>query len=204
MAPGCPPCPPKVNTGNKTAGSSPWPSAKDHSCHCCPGLVGVSPAGPHPQPRVFLLQGGEVGLGGRSGPSATLWPSGTQGRVGRGCGSARRLALLPQPAAVGGIHNDGSVYRWPWSQREGALPPGRSSRQTVVHGLKGPSSQPLWAASPAPGRRGAWGTFFPSHCLPTMRRGSCPLYVPREAARPSPSSGDFHESEVDVRTTSVS
>lgn len=36
------------------------------------------------------------------------------------------------------LHKEGSVYWWPWSQWEGALLPGRSSRQTVSVALKDP------------------------------------------------------------------
>lgn len=72
-----------------------------------------------------------------SGPSEGLWPGGMQGRagqtqgsLGRDCGGAGHPPLPPQPAAVGSFHNDGSVYPWPWSQREGALPPaGAAGRQ---------------------------------------------------------------------------
>lgn len=35
-------------------------------------------------------------------------------------------------------HKEGSVYWWPWSHWEGALLPGRSSRQTVSVALKDP------------------------------------------------------------------
>lgn len=131
-----------------------------------------------------------VQAGGRSGPSGGLWPSGTQGRVGGGCGSAGHLALPPEPAAVEGVLSDSSVYRWPWSQREAALPPGGSSRQTVVHGLKRPSSQPLWVASPAPGRRGARTGYLLPLSLPSHNgEGEPPAPVPGETARTSPSSG---------------
>ena len=82
---------------------------------------------------------------GRSGPSGALWPSGTQGRVGGGCGSAGHLALPPEPAAVEGVLNDSSVYRWPWSQREAALPPGswpqRTQQSAFVGGLTRPRKE---------------------------------------------------------------
>lgn len=95
MAPGCPPCPSKVDTGWEQAEASPWPSAKDHRRHCCTGPVAGAAL------QVPTLNQGcscrrlEVGsvshqvqAGGRPGPRGDLWPSGTQGRVGGGCGCA--------------------------------------------------------------------------------------------------------------------
>lgn len=148
----------------------------------CAGLVGGDPVGPHPQPRVFL-----------PGPSGGLWPRGMQSREGQRrreaqAGAVGALGGWPSHPSLqlleGGIHNGSSVYWWPWSQREGALPPGRGSRQTVVCGLKGPGGQPLWAASP--GRRGV-GYFLPLSLPPGCGEGApC---VPRELARPGSSSG---------------
>ncbi|TKC51687.1 hypothetical protein EI555_013257 [Monodon monoceros] len=65
-------------------------------------------------------------------------------------GQGPQLPLLPRAGgAVGGIHNDGSVYWWPWSQREGRrhevglglwaapgwrgvrLPPGRQTKAVL-------------------------------------------------------------------------
>ena len=188
---GLPPCPSQVDAGWEQAAGLQWPSAKGHRQHWCTGPV-AGAARRSPPLTNSVPAAGCSGLSEPPGPAwgqvraqGDLWPSGTRGRVGGGCGSARRLALPPEPAAVEGVLNDSSVYWWPWSQWEAALPPGGSSRQTGVHSLKGPSSQPLWAASPAPGRR---GTCFPSHCLPTAGRGSPPLSLGKQPG-PAPPEG---------------
>lgn len=174
-----------------------WPSAKDHSRHRCTGpVVGEALQVP------TLNQGCscrrvEVGSCEPPGPGwgevRAQWGSVAQrdaGQSGRGLWECRTPSLPPEPAAVEGVLSDSSVYRWPWSQREAALPPGGSSRQTVVHGLKRPSSQPLWAASPAPGRRGARTGYLLPLSLPSHNgEGEPSAPVPGETARPSPSSG---------------
>lgn len=146
-----------------------------------------------------------VQAGGRSRPSGGLWPSGTQGRVGGGCGSAGHLALPPEPAAVEGVLSDSSVYQWPWSQREAALPPGGSSRQTLVHGLKRPSSQPLWVASPNPRKERCthWVLASPLTAFPQWG-GGAPRPCPWGNSQDQPLLRDFHGSQADVRRAGVS
>lgn len=153
MAPGCPPHSPKVNTGRKqgsrptrgprprtTVGTAAQGRLGGRPCRSPPLTKGVPAAGWRWAPVSHRVQ-----AGGRSGPSGALWPSGTQGRVGRGCGSAGHLALPPELAAVEGVLNDSSVYRWPWSQREAALPPGswpqRTQQSAFVGGLTRPRKE---------------------------------------------------------------
>lgn len=61
--------------------------------------------------------------------------AGKQGRTG--CGSIGCLPSSPI-CSCWRLHKESSVYWWPWSQWEGALLPGRSSRQTVSVALKDP------------------------------------------------------------------
>lgn len=156
------------------------PEPKNRGCRCCTWLVEGGPAGAHPQPRMFLLHC-------RGEPSGGLWPGGMWGERAQGkAGEALRL-LGAWPS--GSAH---SCWRRPpgWLCLLVAMVPvggcvtsKPGSRQTVACGLKGPGGQPLWAASPTPE-----GEVHGVLCSP----GTASHSLPRELARPSPSSGDFH------------
>lgn len=99
--------------------------------------------------------------------------------------------------------NGGSVYRWPWSQREGALLPARGGRQTLVHGLKGPAVSLCGQPHP-PRKEGCLRCFPPSLHVPTTGRESSCTRLPRALARSSPAQraqkADVHPWECPVVT----
>lgn len=136
------------------------------------------------------------------GPSGCLWRGGMQGRKGQTCREAWAGAVgvlgagpsCPSLQLLAASTNEGSVYSWPWSQREGALPPGRGSRQTVVHGLKGPAVGLCGRPHP-PRKEGCMEYFLPFSLCPHCREGKHRTCLPRELSRPSPTSGNFHQRE---------
>lgn len=91
---------------------------------------------------------------------------GTMGALGTRPGSPACSCL--------GVHKAGSVYRWPWSQWEGVLPPGRGSRQTGSVALKDPVVS-LCGRPPLP-----WQERCPGRFLPPQGLIASPAGLPRE------------------------
>lgn len=161
------PSPQKVDTGwQRDSWTLPvvlGPEPKNRGCRFCTWLVEGGPTGPHLQPRVFLPHC-------RGEPSGGLWSGAMrgkrpQGKAGEGCEVAGRLALPPGPQLLeastrmalftGGHGPRGRVcYLQARQQADSCSWPQRTWRSAFVGGLT------------HPGRRGAWGTFFPWHCLP--------------------------------------
>lgn len=179
--PACPPrpshCPREMDTGNKTARVSLWLSGLSPRTKVAAAALGwlaealqiptlSQSSSCHSVQRWALM--GQQGQPRGPGPRGGLWPGAMQtcwevwaGAVGvlGACPSRPSLQLLEAST------NEGSVYSWPWSQREGALPPGRGSRQTVLHGLKGPAVSLCGRPHP-PRKEGCMGYFLPLSLCP--------------------------------------
>lgn len=183
---------------------------------CCTGLAGGGPADPHPEPKQFLPQCTEMGLNGAAGPAPGAWaPWGSVagshagqrgpdvlGSLGRGRGSAGRLPLPPQPAAVGGIHKRRLCLLVAMVPAGGCVTARQGQQADSPSRPQRTCSQPLWAASPAPegGMHGVLSSplsVSPQWGQKASTTTTTPS-LPRELARPSPTSGNFHQRNLEA------
>lgn len=206
MAPGCPPHSPKVNTGRKrgsrptrgprprtTVGTAAQGRWGGRPCRSPPLTKGVPAAGWRWAPVSHRVQ-----AGGGLGPVGLCGPAGRKaewaGAVGvPGTWPSRPSLQLLKASSTTALFTGGHG------------PSGRLHYR-LVHGLKGPSSQPLWAASPAPGRRGARTGYLLPFSLPSHHGEGepPPPPCPWGNSQAQPLLRDFHGSQADVRRAAVS